>query len=90
MRKIRNVMLTAAVITVGTFGAGSLFAQENAQKEEAQPNGMQGNMMGEGNMRGEGGMHGNMMGQMHSMMEKCSAMMETMQQKKAEEAKTSV
>ncbi|TDX31657.1 hypothetical protein DFO67_103255 [Modicisalibacter xianhensis] len=86
MRKIRNVALTAAVITVGTFGAGSLFAQENAQNEKAQPNGMQGHMMG------EDGMHGNMMGmmgQMHSMMEKCNAMMETMQQEQAEGAKTS-
>ena len=73
MRKIRNVALTAAIITVGTFGAGSLFAQENAQNEEAQPNGMQGNMMG----------------QMHSMMEKCNAMMETMQQEQAEGAETS-
>lgn len=77
MRKIRNVMLTAVVLSVGAFGAGSLFAQENAQKDGISGNGMQGDMM-EG-----GGMQGNMMGmmgQMSSMMEKCNAMMENMQQ----------
>ncbi|MCD6009050.1 hypothetical protein K7I12_11770 [Halomonas sp. IOP_31] len=70
MRKMRNIVLTATVMTVSTFGASSLFAQENAQNEEGQ----QGNMMQEG-----GGMQGNMMGmmkQMNSMMEKCNDMME--------------
>ncbi|GAA5172590.1 hypothetical protein [Modicisalibacter zincidurans] len=70
MRKMRNIVLTATVMTVSTFGASSLFAQENVQNEEGQ----QGNMMQEG-----GGMQGNMMGmmkQMNSMMEKCNDMME--------------
>lgn len=71
MRKMRNIVLTATVMTVSTFGASSLFAQENAQNEEGQQNGMHGNMMQEG-----GDMQGSMMGQMNSMMEKCNAMME--------------
>jgi len=81
MRKMRNIVFTATVMTVSTFGASSLFAQENVQNEEDQQDsmmqeggGMQGNMMQEG-----GGMQGNMMGmmkQMNSMMEKCNDMME--------------
>ena len=70
MRKMRNIVLTATVMTVSTFGASSLFAQENVQNEEDQ----QDSMMQEG-----GGMQGNMMGmmkQMNSMMEKCNDMME--------------
>jgi len=77
MRKMRNIVLTATVMTVSTFGASSLFAQENVQNEEDQQDsmmqegsGMQGNMMGmQGNMMG-------MMKQMNSMMEKCNDMME--------------
>ena len=89
MRKLRNAMLTVAVVSVGTFGASSLFAQDEA-KDQAASNDMHGHMMGEGGMMmGEGGMHGNMMGQMHSMMEKCNAMMDTMQKNQAEDVKTS-
>ncbi len=91
MRKLRNAMFTVAVVSVGAFGAGSLFAQEEA-KDKVQSNDMHGHMMGEGGMMSEGGMHGNMMGmmgQMHSMMEKCNAMMDTMQKSQAEGAKTS-
>ncbi|MHB0777567.1 hypothetical protein [Halomonas sp. WWR20] len=76
-------MLTVATISVSAFGTNSLLAQESIQ-EGAQSNGMQGNMMGEGHMQG------NMMGQMHSMMEKCNAMMETMQQKQSEGDEASV
>jgi hypothetical protein len=88
MRKLRNAMFAVAVVSVGAFGAGSLFAQEEA-KDKVQPNDMHGHMMGEGGMMSEGGMHGNMMGQMHSMTEKCNAMMDTMQKSQAEGAKTS-
>ena len=79
MRKICNIVLTATVMTVSTFGASSLFAQENVQNEEGQQNDMHSNMMQEG-----GGMQGNMMGmmdQMNSMMEKCNAMMDNMMEK---------
>lgn len=75
MRKLRNTMFAVAIVSVGAFGAGSLFAQEES-KDEAQSNGMHGNMM-------------SMMGQMHSMMEKCNDMMDTMQKNQAEGAKTS-
>ncbi|MGQ7245084.1 hypothetical protein ACUN9V_16670 [Salinicola sp. V024] len=81
MRKFSNIMLTATIITVGTFGAGSLFAQENARNEKLQTKDMPGNMMDEG-----GGMHENMGAQMSSMMEKCNAMMEMMQKKQVEGA----
>ncbi|MEC9484192.1 MAG: hypothetical protein UMU75_12895 [Halomonas sp.] len=87
---MHNAILTAAVIAIGTFGAGSLFAQDNA-KEDVQPGTMH-DMMKEGGMHGgmmmgEGGMHGNMMGQMHDMMAKCNAMMQTRQPAGAEDAK---
>ncbi|MAX33927.1 MAG: hypothetical protein CME72_12775 [Halomonadaceae bacterium] len=77
---MQKLMFTAAIIAVSILGAGSLFAQEDAQNEKAQPNGMQGNMMN------EGGVHGNMMGQMSSMMEKCNTMMEMMKNKQSEGA----
>ena len=72
MRKIRNAVLTAAVLTVGTFGAGSLSAQENAQKESGGADKMQGGM--HEMMQG-----GGMMEEMSSMMKKCNAMMDKMQ-----------
>jgi hypothetical protein len=78
MRKIRNAMIATAVLTMGIFGAGPIFAQDDAQQEGMEGNDMHGKMM-EG-----GGMNGNMMGmmeQMNDMMEKCNAMMNNMQKK---------
>lgn len=78
MKKMCNLVLTATVMAAATFGSGALFAQENAQNEEGQQNGMHGKMMQ------DGGMHGNMMGmmgEMNSMMEKCNAMMDNMMEK---------
>ncbi|MHB0777537.1 hypothetical protein [Halomonas sp. WWR20] len=77
MKNLRNVALTATVLTVTTFGAGSLLAQDKGQQEAQIGNGMHDNMM-EG-----GGMHDNMMGmmaQMQPMMAKCNAMMTAMQE----------
>jgi hypothetical protein len=76
MTQRRNLLLTAAIIAASTFGAGSLLAQEDAQKESMEGEGMQGNMMQEGGMHGMMGM----MGEMTAMMENCNAMMDKMQQ----------
>lgn len=76
MSKRRNAILTAAIIAASTFGAGSLLAQEDAQKEPMEGQGMQGDMMEEGGMEGMMGM----MSDMEAMMEKCNAMMDKMQQ----------
>lgn len=73
MRKYHTAVLTAAIITVSSFGAGSLLAQEDAQQEPMEGKGMHGDMMQEGGMMG-------MMGEMKSMMENCNAMMDKMQQ----------
>lgn len=72
MRKIRNAVLIAAVLTATTFGAGSLSAHENAQKEGGSANKMHDGA--QEMMQGH-----DMMEEMNSMMKKCSAMMDKMQ-----------
>ncbi|MCE8012099.1 hypothetical protein [Billgrantia desiderata] len=81
MSQRHNAILTAAVIAISTFGAGSLLAQEEARQEPMKGQGMHGDMMQ------EGGMHG-MMGQMQGMMENCNAMMERMLQEDASDSHT--
>lgn len=74
MRNIRNTMFATAAIMIGTFGAGSLMAQDNEQAGK-NGQGMHDNMMEDGGMMG-------MMGEMNDMMEKCNAMMDSMQEGK--------
>ena len=76
MRKRHTAILTAAIIATSAFGAGPLLAQDEAQQEPMEGQGMQGNMMQEGGMHGMMGM----MSEMNAMMEKCNAMMDKMQQ----------
>ena len=73
MRKRHTAILTAAIIVASGFGAGSLLAQEENQQAPMEGKGMHGDMMQEGGMMG-------MMSDMNTMMEKCNAMMDKMQQ----------
>ncbi|KFF50349.1 MULTISPECIES: hypothetical protein [Halomonadaceae] len=73
MRKRHTAVLTVAIIATSAFGTGSLLAQEDPQQEPMEGKGMHGDMMQEGGMMG-------MMSDMNTMMEKCNAMMDKMQQ----------
>lgn len=88
MSQRHYAILTAAVIAVSTFGAGSLLAQEEARQEPMKGQGMHGNMMQEGGMHGMMGDKQGMMGQMQGMMENCNAMMERMLQEDASDSHT--
>ncbi len=73
MRKRHTAILTTAIIVASSFGASSLFAQDDTQQAPKEGKGMHGDMMQGGGMMG-------MMSEMNAMMEKCNAMMENMQQ----------
>jgi hypothetical protein len=60
MQKLRNAMITSAVLSIGILGTGTLFAQEQAQEKGQQHD----------SMMDEGGMNDNMMKKCSAMMGK--------------------